>query len=449
MSDYKKTIIFPIEIESREMLSKCLLALKCIENDYRVYFVTLESTDLLYDRINSCIFFHKSTWEKKLDDIKTRLGAKFVFMDEEAGLAMPKSKIKRFCEYRYRTVNAEKYDGMFVIGKKYHDIINELPNCENLDVYDCGWPRIDLWREKFNSLFEKKVFDIHKKHGDYYLFISSFGMTNEDDYIKRIKTSYTEFQKNIRQNRYNNFLNYLSLIKQLSNKLGEYEKLIIRPHPSERIHDWQEITKNLSNIYVERDGDITPWLLASKSILSCGSTVNVQAALQGKNVVHYQIKNIKGITDSPIYDVAKNASTVGKVLEYLRKENKSSISSLNDDAASLKYDVSSLEGKLASDKIVDKLNNYDIQPQKEITIPFLKKHRFKHQLRKLKYSFLNKLPFSKYKRIPPSMRKMPNGIKLYTIQENLNLLCGAQNINTENIKCLQVGSDIVSVEKKQ
>jgi len=61
----------------------------------------------------------------------------------------------------------------------------------------------------------------------------------------------------------------------MSKLIQKYEKLIIRPHPSESIDDWYKITKDFNNVLVLRDGDITPWILAAMQLMLAFETLGL------------------------------------------------------------------------------------------------------------------------------------------------------------------------------
>ena len=52
------------------------------------------------------------------------------------------------------------------------------------------------------------------------------------------------------------------LLKKLSGLMKKNEKIILRPHPNESIHEWNKIFLNYKNILIVRDDDVTPWIYA-------------------------------------------------------------------------------------------------------------------------------------------------------------------------------------------
>jgi hypothetical protein len=64
--------------------------------------------------------------------------------------------------------------------------------------------------------------------------------------------------------------------------------IIVRPHPSENHERWREVTRGCDNVHVLHEGNVVPWLMASKVLLHNGCTTAVEAAVLEKPAVTYQ-----------------------------------------------------------------------------------------------------------------------------------------------------------------
>jgi len=442
----KKTIIITIEITSRELESKILLASFFANNNFRVYLTTTTSLHILYNKLSSCIFFHKSTYEKKIDEIKKNLGAKIVFLDEETGFAIPYSNMFSHCKNRFFPyITGDKYYAVFTLNKKYKYLLSDNCNSET-KFYDTGWPRIDLWRKEFRNINFKKINEIKIKYKSFYLMISSFNVITEDILNDR-RQLYKNNPKQIaiEVDRFNAFQNYVKLIKELSIKLTVEEKIVIRPHPSENIGIWKKIFKNMSNIIFIKDEYTDAWLLSATSILQYASTLGVQAAVYGIPSVQYKVKYQKGITDALTFDVSEHLTTSKAVLEFLRKK-----SHINNNLSVINS-ISSLEGLLASEKIVNILSKVDIKKENPVLlnkIDFLKA-KPKHYL-----YILNDL-WSKLKRLgKPTFtmsvkEKRPNGLNKDEIYKKLNEFVVLQQGDIHSFKCDELANELICIEKKE
>lgn len=445
MVNNKKTILFTIEHKEREFIPKCFLAYNLVKRGFRVYIGTFVTIDRVAKQIGPSIIFHKSTFVAKSAYYKS-LGHKFVFMDEEGGITIPRSSIESFCKHRYRTVCKEREDVIFLPGKSFENYILRMKNVQGVPFYATGWPRVDLWREEYQYLYDSKVQEIKTKYGKYYLLITSFGMTDEKTYRLRIKTSKTEFQKQMRTHKYKALLNYIELIKELSMLMKSDEKLIIRPHPSESIDDWENITKDFDNVLVVRDGDITPWMLAADSIVQYGSTTATQAALNGITCIQYKIDKQDGITDTPSFELCKDADTPEEVYELLQEyKGKKDQGMIAKAKEFLKEEMTFDEDEFAVTKIANVLEQIAHEP--------VEPYRTKLYDKKIQY--LNyfkdyiKLYYYKINKFVPAKKtifsKIPGGIKKDEVESIINSLYKNDD-DVIKINCEQVCKDLVCVE---
>jgi len=294
-----------IEHKEREFLPKCFLAMNLVKRGFRVYIGSSEAIHEIAKNIQPSIFFHKSTHPKS--PYYRSLGHKFVLMDEEGGVTTPFSTVEQFCKWRYETISDERQDLIFLPGKRWSDAVLAMPNLAGVKVHVTGWPRVDLWRSEFAIVHDTDVQRILDKHGTFYLFPTSFGAGHSSSFSEVINSSPDEMFKRIQQHKFDGFQDYVALLKSLVHILPDGEKIVIRPHPSEKMSEWKTTLKGLPNIDVIREGDISPWILAAKSILQFGSTTVTQAALNGKVNVQYKVRQELGVTDSPSFELSVNS----------------------------------------------------------------------------------------------------------------------------------------------
>ncbi len=444
----KKTIIFTIEIADRELLGKCLLALEMARKGFRVYIGTFRSVHEIRNMIKSCIFFHKSAYKRRALQYKRKMGAVVAIMDEEAGIAIPPHRMDDFCRFRFGSLTPEAYDYVFTIGENYTKKLSELTNLEGIKVITTGWPRIDLWREDFRHIHEKKIEDIRKMHGSYWLFVSSFGFTSQAGYERRLARAYseqaTESVRNVKQA----LDNYIDLIHNLA--ADRNQKIIIRPHTSEDMKEWKDLFSEQPNVLIIREGDITPWLLAADGVITYRSTVNIQAALNGIPTVQYKINEIDGINELAVFKVSKCAETINEVKEYLNSfSSTNNRDRLRDYAIeALGNNVDSLHGKTASEKIADILAQASVTAQPEIRIPSFKR-MMSNAWKKYKFlEFKASKALFKHKKSRRMSRfeKIPNGIQANEIFSILESLNSTKQEIKQKIKVTQVSTDLVSIE---
>lgn len=440
----KKTILFTIEHKEREFIPKCFLAYELVKRGFRVYIGTFAMIDRVAKQVGPSIFFHKSTFVAKSAYYKS-LGHKFVFMDEEGGITTPRSSTETFCKHRYRTVCKEREDVVFLPGERFEKYVTNMPNTQEIIFKTTGWPRVDLWREEYNYLHNEAVENIKSKHGNFYLFITSFGMTSKKTFDERMKLEF-DYYKKLFTHKYNAFLNYVELIKELSNLMKSDEKLIIRPHPSESIDDWNNITKNFDNVLVIRDGDITPWVLASDSIVQYGSTTATQAALNGITCIQYKIDKQDGITDTPSFELCKDADTPEEVYELLQEyKGKKDQGMIVKAKEFLKEEMAFDDNELAVTKIANVLEQIAHEPVNPYAPKLYDKVRpylqYTKNYTKWSYYKINKFVPAK----KTILDKIPSGIRKDEVQSVIKSLSENDN-DVIKINYEQVCKDLVCIE---
>ena len=187
----------------------------------------------------------------------------------------------------------------YCINKKVFNISKILEPHINGKVVLSGWPRVDLWRNKYPKIFLTENNFIKKKYNNYILFSSNFICLNLNEiknFKKRVKTYWTSHKHPVKEkakqmlNSYKEFVNFKFFLDKYD-QIKTLPPLIIRPHPNEEINIWKKITKKYKNIYIENDFDIHPWINNSKMILHRGCTSSVHGQINKKKVVMLRLNS--------------------------------------------------------------------------------------------------------------------------------------------------------------
>ncbi len=445
----KKTILFTIELADRELFAKCLLAIEMVKRGFRVYIGSFRAIHEIHGGIKSCIFFHKSTYQRRMLQYKRKMNATIAVMDEEAGVAIPTSRMDDFCRARFQSMTKSAYDYVFTVGEGYTRRLLSMPNMEGIRILTTGWPRIDLWREEYAVIHAQKVAEIREAQGNYWLFVSSFGFTSRAGMEFKVKRAYSELRVKSLYNTFQAFNNYIELIKRLAE--DRQQKIIVRPHTSESIEEWTEIFSDCPNVLVIREGDVTPWLLAAAGVIVYRSTVALQAALNGIPTVQYKINDIDGIDDVPVFKVSKCTDSVEGVRDYLHSfKGAEEREFLKRHAVEvLEEHVASLSGMTAAQRIAEILAGVDVVPQPEIRVhPVMKAlsytwKRYKHAEHHFRKVFLKKKAGYRLSRFD----KLPNGIRAAEIESIVERLQTAGAAHERRpINCRQASIDLVVLE---
>jgi hypothetical protein len=76
------------------------------------------------------------------------------------------------------------------------------------------------------------------------------------------------------------FKDFQQLIPKLDRTFPK-NSIVIRPHPTERQDVYNDIAARCSRVHVTNEGNVVPWILASKAVLHNGCTTGIEAFVMG------------------------------------------------------------------------------------------------------------------------------------------------------------------------
>ncbi len=132
--------------------------------------------------------------------------------------------------------------------------------------------------------------------------------------------------------------------------------IIVRPHPVENPAVWNQIAARYANVHALNEGNVLPWLLASKLLIQNGCTTGVEAFVLGVPSIAYQ----SVVSERFDGDLPNALSARAFDLDQLNAQIDAVLGGtpLPDGEERRKrahQHITSLEGPLASDRIVDVL----------------------------------------------------------------------------------------------
>jgi len=449
----KKTVLFPIEIKARELKSKILLSLECAKRGMRAYIGSKTAINMLYPKLDSGIYFHKSGDRvERINRIKNHC-SHFVIIDEEVGPAIPNDFLYQTLKNRLRPDAIKHIDKIFLIGEKYKNIAKNVYDKSENDLIATGWPRIDLWRKEFLPLHSKETQEIKKKYGDYILLSSNFGVTSKlslklwERHVREHKVwgnDYKDyFLKNI-YSKYESFLLYGNLIRDICNKREDL-KFIIRPHPADDFDGWKKQIENIPNVKLIYEGEISPWIYASTCLLHYGCTSAVQAKMANiPSIVYKKPDGILG--DTTAFNISKQFYDTNEFINFIDNiNNHLSSKRSKENLEILKSNISSLEGETASSKIANILSNLDTKKINQSSLSLSEKLMLEGKYFGLKGIFIKNKIFGENETSPRS-QKIPGGISEFEIKNFAKKVAPFIHLKPNNISCEKTARNLVKIE---
>ncbi len=329
----KKILFLPIEVQTRELDSRILLATKAIEKGYKVVIGEMALIRKVTKFFKNGVFLDKDISELRSSHYKKMKdsGYNIFGLDVEGLIYLDRENyLLRVGDTSFKLI-----DYLFTWGKEQTDIIvSKQGEVARKKIKISGSPRMDLLR--YNELYESE--DI-KKEKPYILFNTNFSFANSNrpnilEYLyetlevhseSKIKGNkekeefwegYYEYNKKI-------MASFVELIKYLSNKL-EKHKIIIRPHPSESIEGWEKIFGDYSNIKIYRNESANHWIKNCELLIHNSCTTAIEANFLGKRVITYKpLSNDKFDQELP--------NKIGKVVEHKEEVYEAILEILNSN----------------------------------------------------------------------------------------------------------------------
>ncbi len=286
------TIILPVEISRRELLSRVHLAVEAVARGHAVVIGDVKSIKKNLGKFSSGVYVIKDFYEIRAREILNAKAKGFMAVGwDEEGLI-------RISEKAYLTkvskTTLSALDMVYAWGNSDAEILRRV--CDDpAKVKVVGNPRMDLLNNTKKNLFAQEVKAIKNKVGRYILFNSSFSMYNSllsqgevEEKIRRVTkndpasfTARVEMQRKFEADSIALFIECAKAI--LASTL--VDTVVIRPHPVERKDFWLEAFKDFGNVIVSNEGNALPWLVGAEAVVHNSCTTGLEAFLLGQRVI--------------------------------------------------------------------------------------------------------------------------------------------------------------------
>ena len=299
MENLNKIVYLPIEIKNREFYSKTILAAKLIQKNFKV---VIGQQWFIYDQILKKnfppgIFFQNSLNEIKYNQLKAFKELQFynILLDEENYSMSFKHQDVFFIE---NTSRSYFYD---CIDKHYCNTVNELNALKKIAKNKKKFVLTGNVRkeflEKYSGILDSEAEELKLKYGKFILINTNFGFINSvyKDYIKMLLDKNIISQKAIPEVKKISFFekqNLQNLLIFLKIALKKFNNInfIIRPHPTEDIKKFREITKNLlnyKNFIIDNSGSTHAFIKASLLLIHMSCTTGMEANYLNKPAINF------------------------------------------------------------------------------------------------------------------------------------------------------------------
>jgi surface carbohydrate biosynthesis protein len=331
------TVLFPIEIGTRELDSKLVMASALAAEGCRCVVGYKEALKALGKVSRRVVWQGKSLFSSKTSDhIADELlanGSAIMFIHDEGGIhqvsAWEQNVLKK---HRVDDLRTRDISRICVWGERQKTVISEFA-AELADALRVtGSPRFDLCGSKYSWLVEDQDHNAVAECMPYILVCTRFvnaahAEGQEVPFLRRMYSTgwpdsfdaraianvvFTQWQQAV-----HDFADLVVLVKEMAFAHPDYT-IILRPHPSENLTFYRQAFSRLENVMVRRDKSVLNWIRSSAMVIHSNCTTGIEAVLAGRPVLN--LLPAKDGRDELDLEVAREAGVVAtSILDALQK----------------------------------------------------------------------------------------------------------------------------------
>ncbi len=326
-------------------------------------------------------------------------------------------------------------------------------NLSKNKVIASGWPKVDLYRKEFKSLYKKEKEQLKKKYKKYYLFNSDYGVLSKDyanqkiELMKKYGSKSKKLNKIFHQFHTNDFENLKFFLNKLK-KFKKVPKIVFRPHPSENLDEWKTIKKIDSRFIIHPPiDDVSPLIEGSYGVIHRGCTTAFQSLIMRKKTGYLNIsKGLKKVDRYRpfLFHNSHKLNSVNSLLNWFEISKKKKINKPKIDY------LLNINRQYSCEKIVNELIKLKVsQEKKQSTFKLYRDSELRIiKIKNLAYDILSNLKIVKernyFKKGAPE--KISKDFNKYKIVNYINLYKKALNMKNKKISVRKITDNLFEIE---
>ena len=416
----KATLLVPVENQVRELDSKLLLACIAASRGFSSIIGSRREIHFNISSFSSGIYLSKSMTaaSDRMFQIMRNLGHVIVAWDEEALVHLPP---ETYFSRRLSPVAMAFVPHMLAWGQDNAELWRQYPHLPHgAEIHVTGNPRNDLLRPEIRHYYDNIVEELEERYGDFILINTNFNHVNafypglnlfqpvkkegeEKMFGRAAKGMSRKYAEGLRDLKQAIFEKFKQLIPALEQTFPNHN-IVVRPHPTENQEIYRNIAGRCKRVWVTNEGNVVPWLMATRAVIHNGCTTGVEAYVMGVPAISYRAKvnehydygfyRLPNLLSHQCFDFEELKLTLGKILSGQLG------AAGGDERKKLagQY-LAALDGALACERILDVCEKIK-DGQSARSEPALR-HRLKGHciatMRTLKRKFKARLPGSRNK----------------------------------------------------
>ena len=297
-------LLIPVENQVRELDPKLLLACIAAQRGFSSVIGSRRELEFRIDSYPKSIYLSKSMTGRSL--FFFRIARKFdhqiVTWDEEALVHLPP---ETYYSRRLHPEAIKLVSHLFAWGQDNVELWQQYPHLpEDMPIHNTGNPRNDMLRPEMHPFYEEEVQALRRQYGDFILINTNFNHVNAfgpdmnlfqpvkkpdepPTFGRAARGMSREYAQGLWDHKHAVFKSFQQLLPKLDQAFPDLN-IVIRPHPTERHDVYKDIAARCSRVHVTNDGNVVPWILATKVVVHNGCTTGVEAFVMGVPAISYR-----------------------------------------------------------------------------------------------------------------------------------------------------------------
>jgi surface carbohydrate biosynthesis protein len=376
MKASKLTLLIPVENQVRELDPKLLLACIAAKHGFASVIGSHREIDLRIASFPRSLYLCKSftVSNLKMFRIIRKLGHQIVSWDEEALVHLPS---EMYYSRRLSPLTMKYVSHLFAWGEDNAELWRQYPELPaGLPIHITGNPRNDMLRPEMRAFYESDVKEIRNLYGEFILVNTNFNHVNsfspvqnlfqpvrnhgeEPMFGKAARGMTREYAEGFRDHKTAIFEDFQDLIPALEKEFPSYT-IVVRPHPTESQDIYNRIAAQCERVRVTNEGNVVPWLMATRALIHNGCTTGVEAFVMGVSAISYRATvndfydqgfyRLPNLLSHQCFDFEELSITLGKILA-----GELTAADGEERKALIEHHLAAREGPLACERIIEVL----------------------------------------------------------------------------------------------
>ncbi len=298
------TLLIPVENQVRELDPKLLLACIATRCGFSSVIGSRREMEMSIDAFPRSIYLSKSMTVRSLlfFQVAHRLGHEIITWDEEALVHLP---AQTYFSRRLHPSAIKYVSHLFAWGEDNAELWRRYPALPaDTPIHITGNPRGDFLRPELRRFHQDDARRLRSAYGSFILVNTNFNHVNAfgpdmnlfkpakppgqaAQFGRAARGMSRSYAEGLRDHKQAVFQDFQELIPRLEADFPD-QTIVVRPHPTENHAVYRRIAAGCRRVKVTNEGNVVPWLMATRAVIHNGCTTGVEAYALGVPAISYR-----------------------------------------------------------------------------------------------------------------------------------------------------------------